>query len=339
MTPPTTSVPAVGVHNCIHNRIYHRSCEAMAELRDGSVDLIVTSPPYFVDTRDGFMRPALLREAADVDADTRIPDTYEALIGLLQRCFGECWRVLKPGGFCCVNVASTLVKGKLYPRPFDLAVRLRDAGWVLREEIIWRRWRGWDKRGGVVIQKPYPGYWFPNRVFDYVLVFKKPGGVPIYQGRTDEEKEASRVRVDDLLFHEVNNNIWNILPVQPGSKKGHPCPFPEELPARLIELYSYTGDLVLDPFTGSGTTGRVAIMLDRKFVGYEVNPDFARLARQRLEDTSPLRRERRVCRFKTLPAPLAPNDSSHPSHPSYPSHPSHSGHRNHDSQQKPNLAP
>jgi site-specific DNA-methyltransferase (adenine-specific) len=269
----------------------------MRELPDGSADLIVTSPPYWVDTADPFMAPCLLRSG-----DGAVPDTYVRLLDLLCRCFAECGRVLKPGGMCCVNVASTRVKGTLYPLPFDLAIRLLAAGWVLQEEICWRRWRGWDRRAGTLIQKPCPGYWYPNRVWEYVLVFKKADcGPPLWADRTQAEREASRIDTGPLYRHEVANNIWNILPVQPHAKRGHPCPFPEELPARLIELYSYKGDLVLDPFSGSGTTGRVARMLGRRFVGYEQNPAFARLALARLDDSSPLRRERRVCRFETLP--------------------------------------
>lgn len=276
----------------------------MAELCDGGVDLIVTSPPYYVDPSDPLMEPALLRSGkADPDADHdrtgAVPQTYEALLDLLERCFAECWRVLKPGGVAAVNVASTLVKGRLYPLPWDLCVRLRAAGWYLKEEIVWRRWRGWDKRAGTLIQKPYPGYFFPNRVFEYVLLFTKPGP-PIWADRSEEEKAASQVDIDRLYARETANAIWNILPVVRQHKRGHPCPFPDELVYRLVSLYSYAGETVLDPFTGSGTTAKVAHLLGRRFVGYEVNPDFVRLARERLRTEPTIRRERRVCRFETL---------------------------------------
>lgn len=281
-------------------RLLNHSCEAMPELPDGSIDLIVTSPPYWVDPNDKLLQSALLK-----DRQSAVPQSYEALLDFLCQCFTECWRVLKPGGFAAVNVASTRIKGKMYPLPFDLTVRLLQRGWVLQEEFIWRRWRGWDKRGGVVIQNPYPGYFYPNRIFEYVLLLKKPGP-PIYEARTEEEREASRITVDALLHHEINNNIWNILPVQPQQRtRGtmglrHPCPFPEELAYRLVSLYSYMGDMVLDPFSGSGTTAKVAHLLGRRFVGYEVNPDFIELTNVRLSEPG-LRRERRVCRFESLP--------------------------------------
>ena len=289
-------------------RLFNHSCEHMVELADNSVDLIVTSPPYWVDPKDAALGPALLRNDK---LDT--PQSYDELLNLLERCFAECLRVLKPGGIAAVNVASTLVKGRYFALPFHLATLLEKQGWTIKEEIIWRRWRGWDRRGGVVIQNPYPGCFYPNRIFEYVLLFTKPGGAPIYKNRTDREKAESRIPVDDLLFHEINNNIWNILPVQPQQRAKaatanalmpHPCPYPDELAYRLITLYSYKGDLVLDPFSGSGTTAKVAGLTRRRFVGYELNPDFIALTKHRLATETSLRRERRLARFETLPDPV-----------------------------------
>ena len=288
---PVRKAPGEPFAEC---RVYDGSCENMTQLGDGSVVLVVTSPPYWVAPDDKLLGPALLK-----DHEGSTPQSYEELLALLDRCFEEVRRVLKPGGFACVNVASTLVKGKLYPLPFDLSARLTRAGWELREEIIWRRWRGWDRRGGVLIQQPYPGLFYPNRVFEYVLVFKKPGP-PIYQDRAEPEKEASRVPIDVLFVKEVANTIWTILPEHQSRKRGgHPCPFPEELAYRLITLYSYKNDLVLDPFTGTGTTAKVSRLTGRRFVGYEANPHFAQVARDRLWETD-LRREKRVCRFELL---------------------------------------
>lgn len=278
-----------------YHAVHNGSCEHMNHLADGSVDLVVTSPPYWVSPDDKLLQPALLKDGNGIT-----PQTYDELLVLLDRCFAEVMRVLKPGGFICVNVASTLVKGKLFPLPFDLSIRLLRSGWELREEIVWRRWRGWDRRGGVAIQNPYPGYFYPNRSHEWVLVFAKPGP-PIYKGRTEGEREASRLAMDYLFCAEVNHTLWHILPEPiPKRRGGHPCPFPEELAYRLVTLYSYQGELVLDPFTGTGTTGKVARLTERCFVGYEANPDFARVARARLQETE-IRRARQVPRFETLP--------------------------------------
>jgi site-specific DNA-methyltransferase (adenine-specific) len=242
------------------------------------------------------------------DSEGGTPRSYEELLDVLSRCFAECFRVLKPGRVCAVNVATTIVEGTFYPLPFHLVPLMEQLGWRMKEDLIWRRWRGWDRRGGVVIQKPYPGYFYPNRIFEYVLLFTKPGGPPTYAGRTEQERQDSRIPVNDLLFHELNNNIWNILPVPPQRRaKGadgivHPCPYPEELAYRLITLYSYKGDIVLDPFTGSGTTPKVANLTGRRWVGYEVNPAFRSLARERIRAETTIQRQRRITRFETLPS-------------------------------------
>lgn len=273
--------------------LYQGSCERMPEIEDNSINLIVTSPPYFIEPGDTFLGPALLR------SESSVYQSYSELLELLTAIFAECFRVLRPGGYCAVVVASTRVEKRLYPLPFDLAIRLISSGWQLQEDIVWRRWRGWDHRGGVLLQHPFPGYYFPNSVHEHVMLFQKPGP-PIYKSRTEEEREASRLMIDKRFYGlEMGNDVWNILPVTPAEKAEHPCPYPEELAARLIELYSYTGDLVLDPFSGSGTTGKVAKLLGRRFVGYELNPAFVRLSQARFQEPS-LHRQRYVARFEKL---------------------------------------
>ena len=257
--------------------IHAGSCERMVALPDNSVDIIVTSPPYWVAPDDPGLAPAQLKER-----DGSTPQS-------------------------AVNVATTLVDGTFYPLPYHLVPLMESLGWRMKEDLIWRRWRGWDRRGGVVIQKPYPGYFFPNRIYENILLFTKPGGPPTYADRTEAERESSRIPVDDLLLHELCNNIWNILPVQPqrraqgadGTK--HPCPYPDELAYRLITLYSYRGDIVLDPFTGSGTTLKVANLTGRRWVGYEPNPAFRKLARERIKMETTIHRHRRITRFVNLP--------------------------------------
>lgn len=120
---------------------------------------------------------------------------------------------------------------------------------------------------GVTIQKPYPGYYYPNIMTEYVLVFRNPGEGN-HRARSHAEREAARIPINRVFTMDVANNIWHIAPVPPGHLD-HPCPFPEEIPYRLIQLYSYPGDIVLDPFAGSGQTLKITKHLGRHFVGYE----------------------------------------------------------------------
>lgn len=262
--------------------IYHKSCERMEELADGSVDLVVTSPPYW--------------NSVDYDQHTKDPEawyrtrkgtSYDEYLDWLTHCFREVFRVLKPGGYCGVVIGTVLYEGRYYPLPYHFVSVMENIGYGLEQDIIWHKVTGGVKRAGVTIQHPYPGYYKPNIMTEFILVFKKPGPA-IYQ-RSTEEKEKSQIPIDDLFKHELANNVWHIAPVPPNAI-AHPCPFPEEIPFRLILLYSYRGDLVLDPFMGSGTTLKVALHLGRRAVGYDVEERYVQLAKHRLQEPLNLRR-------------------------------------------------
>ena len=154
------------------------------------------------------------------------------------------------------------------------------------------------KRAGVTIQNPYPGYYCPNIMTEYILIFKKPGE-RIYKNRTKTEKEENKIPIDDLFTKELANNIWHIAPVPP-NQYDHPCPFPEEIPYRIMKLFSYAGDLVLDPFLGIGTTIKVANVLHRRWVGYEINEKYIKISEQRLNEPLFLRNQL-IARFEKIP--------------------------------------
>jgi len=168
-------------------------------------------------------------------------------------------------------------------------------GWCFHQDIVWYKVTGGVKRAGVNIKRPYPGYYYPNIMTEYILVFRKPGPDPIYRERSDEEKRGSQYKINMLFKREIANNIWHIAPVPP-RQYDHPCPFPEEIPFRLIRLYSFKGDRVLDPFFGIGTTLKVAKHLGRDYYGYEVVKKYYEAALERLE--TPLRlRDQLISRF------------------------------------------
>nr|WP_290666624.1 site-specific DNA-methyltransferase [Ardenticatena sp.] len=280
------------------NKIFTHSCERMVELADESVALTVTSPPYWnaIDYD---------RHAEDAQQNYRTRryrngyQGYEEYLAWLERIFDEVYRVTKPGGFCAVVLGTVLLEGRLYPVPFDFVSRLSQRDWEFHQDIIWHKCTAGARRAGVAIQKPYPGYYYPNIMNEYILVFRKPGP-KIYEGRALEEKEQAAYPIDRVFTMDIANNIWHIAPVPPNTIP-HPAPFPEEIPYRLISLYSYPGDLILDPFVGSGQTLKVAYHLERCYVGYEVIPQYVTLAEQRICEPLHLRREQLIAVFEKVP--------------------------------------
>ena len=186
-----------------------------------------------------------------------------------------------------------------YPIPSDLTSRMVDGGWEFQENIIWYKCCAGVRRAGSAIKHRCAGYYYPNILTEHVLVFKKLGP-PIYAGRTEEERIAAAYDIDEIFVKDVANDLWHVAPVPPRHLQ-HPCPFPEELAFRLISLYSYPGDLISDPFAGSGQTLKVARALGRRAVGYEIVPEYATLARRRAMEPLSLREHQLVAEFKKVP--------------------------------------
>jgi modification methylase len=278
----------------VQNKIYPHTCEEMAELGDNSVALTVTSPPYW-NAIDYDVHAADKTKRYRTRAYANGYSNYDDYLDWLARIFGEVLRVTKPGGFCAIVIGTVLLDGAHYPVPFDLVARLTRAGWSFHQDIIWHKCTAGVKRAGVTIQKPYPGYYYPNIMTEYILVLRKPGD-PIYQARTDSEKQAAQYLINRLFTMDIANNIWHIAPVPP-DLLDHPCPFPEEIPYRLIKMYSYPQELVLDPFAGSGQTTKVARHLGRNFVGYETIGKYVELATKRLDEPLSVRPQQLIAIF------------------------------------------
>ncbi len=276
------------------NRIFQHSCESMSELADDSVALTVTSPPYW-NAIDYDIHATDQKQYYRTRAYANGYSEYTEYLDWLERVFGEVSRVTKPGGFCAIVIGTVLLDGKHYPVPFDLVPRLTLKGWEFHQDIIWHKCTAGVKRAGVTIQKPYPGYFYPNIMTEYILVFRKPG-LPIYRDRSTDEKEAAKYPINRLFTMDTANNIWHIAPVPP-HLLDHPCPFPEEIPYRLITFYSYPGDLVLDPFLGSGQTIKVARWLKRRYAGYETIAKYVELANRRLKESLSVRPQQLIAVF------------------------------------------
>ena len=282
--------------------ILKQSAEDLSVIADGRIGLTVTSPPYW--------------NAIDYDVHTSDKTAwyrtrnygngykgYAEYLDWLEKVFRPLLAKTKPGGFCAVVVGTVLLNGDHYPLPFDFTARMVQWGWRFHQDIIWHKVTGGVKRAGSFIQRPFPGYFYPNIMTEYILVFRKEGPA-IYTGRSEEEKEPTRIPIDELFTKELANNVWHIAPVPPGHLD-HPCPFPEEIPLRLALLYSYPGDLVLDPFNGSGQTTKVARHLGRHFLGLDVEQKYVEYARKRLKETLAIRPEQLVAVFEKLGVSVA----------------------------------
>src|SRR5512143_3270068 len=178
------------------DRIYTRSCEDMRELDDDSVALTVTSPPYWnaidydIHAADK-LQHYRTRKYAQGYVD------YEEYLGWLDRIFQGVLRVTKPGGFCAIVIGTVLLNGRHYPVPFDLIARFSRSGWEFHQDIVWHKCTAGVKRAGVTIQKPYPGYYYPNIMTEYILIFRKPGD-PIYRQRGNAERRRAKIPIDTL---------------------------------------------------------------------------------------------------------------------------------------------
>jgi len=242
-------VPAMSL-----DKIFCHSSESMEELPDNSVHLMVTSPPYNV--------------GKEYDDDLTL-DEYRAF---LSRVWAEVYRVLVPGGRVCLNVAN-LGRKPYLPLHAFFAEDMFKIGFLMRGEIIWNKasaagtstaWGSWQSAKNPTLRD----------VHEYILVFSKQG-----YSRAPGDK-ASTISKEEFL--EYTKSVWS-FGSESAKKIGHPAPYPVELPSRCIKLYTFEGDVVLDPFIGSGTTAVVAKMLNRHYVGYEVDKEYVELAGRRLK--------------------------------------------------------
>ncbi|HOR84137.1 MAG TPA: site-specific DNA-methyltransferase [Anaerolineaceae bacterium] len=233
-------------------------CTQMREVEDSSVHLMVTSPPYF---------------NAPFDYKN-LYSSYDNYLQQLTSFARETYRVLQPGRIAVLNIDDMLVDGQKFPIVADATSIFLKAGFNYRDRIIWKKPDGYlriSKRSGVLLQNPYPMYYYPDNLLESIIIFQK--GKFNYRSIDEQIREASKIDIKAFQSQKWYMTLWEMTNVLPNRKnnllKGIAA-YPEELPYRIITLFSYVGETVLDPFLGSGTTMKVAKILGRNSIGYEI---------------------------------------------------------------------
>ncbi len=236
------------------NKLILGSAENMNELPNNSIHLMITSPPYNV--------------SKEYDDDLSLKEYLQ----LLENSFKETYRVLVNGGRACINVAN-LGRKPYIPLSDFISKIMLEIGFNMRGEIIWNKaasaspstaWGSWQSASNPILRD----------IHEYILVFSK--------GDYKREKEKKENSITKDQFMEWTKSIWT-MNAESARRIGHPAPFPEELPNRLIQLYSFKNDIILDPFIGSGTTAIAALKTGRKYVGYDISKEYIKLAKKRIE--------------------------------------------------------
>lgn len=237
------------------DKIICKSSEKMEEIPDNSIHLMVTSPPYNV--------------GKEYDENLTLNEYRE----FLRKVWSEVKRVLVPGGRACINIAN-LGRKPYIPLHMFIVEDMLDLGFLMRGEIIWNKgssgspstaWGSWLSAKNPVLRD----------VHEYILVFSK--------GMFSRGNLRRKSTISKEEFLDFTKSVWTFA-AEPATKIGHPAPFPVELPYRLIQLYTFEGEIVLDPFMGSGQTAIAAVKTHRHYVGYDINETYTKLAEKRIKE-------------------------------------------------------
>jgi DNA modification methylase len=256
--------------NNLHSKIIFGDSRSMVELKDQSIDLIVTSPPYW--------------QIKDYKNDKQIgyDQSLHEYLKDLYRVWSECYRVIKPGRRLCINIGDQFARAIIYgeykiiPLHSECISQCENIGFNFMGSIIWQKKTTMNTTGGATVMGsfPYPPNGIVEIDYEHILIFKKPGTSP---KPSIDIKQRSEMTKDE--WKKYFSGHWYFGGVK---QIDHQAMFPEELPKRLIKMFSFYGDTVLDPFLGSGTTTKVALELGRNSVGYEINESFIDIIKDKL---------------------------------------------------------
>ncbi len=234
------------------------SAENMSMIPDNSLHLMITSPPYNV--------------SKEYDEDLSLKEYLE----MLRKVFAETYRVLVNGGRACINVAN-LGRKPYIPLSDYISQMMIDIGFNMRGEIIWNKaasaspstaWGSWMSASNPILRD----------IHEYILVFSK-GDYKRDRKKTEKKRKQNTISKEE--FMEWTKSIWTFN-AESARRVGHPAPFPIDLPYRLIQLYSFTTDIILDPFMGSGTTAIAALKSNRNYIGFEIKEEYIELIKKRV---------------------------------------------------------
>jgi DNA modification methylase len=276
-TAPVLSADDVVVRSPIGEKPILGDARCMKEVEDGSVALVVTSPPYFAG-----------KEYEEALGDGHVPASYFEYLEMLTAVLAESVRTLEPGGRIAVNVANLGRKPYRSLSADVIGILQDDLGLLLRGEVIWLKARG---ASGSCAWGSFrsPANPVLRDVTERILIASKGRfDRAVTRQRRSSLGLPSEISVSKDEFIEATTDVWEIG-AERATRVGHPAPFPVELPLRLIELYTYRDDLVLDPFMGSGTTGVAAVRSGRRFVGYDTETAYVEIAEQRIRTEQDLR--------------------------------------------------
>ena len=244
------------------------NCMDMHEIKKESVHLIVTSPPYF---NSPFDYKGLFKN-------------YNQYLGVLQRVAKESYRVIQNGRIFVLNIDDMLIDGKKYPIVADATRIFLEAGFRYRDRIIWKKPDGYlriSRRSGVILQNPYPMYFYPDNLLESIIIFQK--GKFNYRSVTKEVRKDSEIDTEEFTKNKWYMTLWEMNNVMPGSiLEKDIAAFPEELAYRAIKLFSYKGETILDPFAGSGTTMKIARQLGRNSIGIEIKRSLVKIIEKKI---------------------------------------------------------
>jgi site-specific DNA-methyltransferase (adenine-specific) len=255
------------------HRLIHGDARNLAFLDDESVHLVVTSPPYW----------NLKRYNEHPDQLGHVQD-YETFLRELEKVWRQVFRILVPGGRLVCVVGDVCVARRdfgrhlVFPLHADICVICRRLGFDNLNPIIWHKISNASyevSNGSKFLGKPYEPNAIIKNDMEFILMQRKPGG---YRQPTDAQRDASRISKEE--FNRWFQQIWNITGAP---TRHHPAPFPLELAMRLVRMFSFSGDTVLDPFCGSGTTMVAAFRTGRNSIGIEIDPEYCRMAARYLK--------------------------------------------------------